>query len=120
VRILIALVLLAGCSKKESANTAGNDCETAVARGVEQTIAKRRGPNAAQMTEADKEVPKKLTAVLTKTCTEDKWSKDVLDCFKTADDIKVCKEQLTPEQRQNYTRNVVQVMTGGGAGSGAN
>jgi hypothetical protein len=124
MRILIAIALLAtACSKKESSSSSGgSDCETAVARGVEQTIAKRRGSNAGEMTAADKEVPDKLEAVLVKTCTDDKWAKDVLDCFKTADDIKVCKEKLTPEQRGNYTRNVMQVMMGarqqGGMGHG--
>lgn len=122
MRILIAIALFgAACSKKESTSS-GSECDTAVARGVEQTIAKRRGSGAGEMTDADKEVPKKLEAVLAKTCTDDKWSKEVLDCFKTAEDIKICKEKLTPEQRANYTRNVMQVMVGarqqGGIGHG--
>lgn len=121
MKLVIAIALLAAaCSKKDSSG--GSECASAVARGVEQTIAKRRGSNAGEMTPAEQEVPKKLEAVLAKSCTDDKWSKDVIDCFTTAEDIKICKEKLTPEQRANYTRNVMQVMMGsrppGGGGMG--
>lgn len=121
MRFLIALVLITTACKKESKTeggaAGGNPCEAAVERGVDQTISKRRGSNAAPMSPAEADVPKKLKVALAKSCVDDKWSTEVIDCFKTADDIATCKEKLTPEQRGAYTRAAIGVMQGA-AGSG--
>ena len=121
MRFLIALVLFTTACKKESktegAAAGGNPCEAAVERGVDQTINKRRGSNAAPMSPAEADVPKKLKVALAKSCVDDKWSAEVIDCFKTAEDIATCKEKLTPEQRGAYTRAAIGVMQGA-AGSG--
>jgi hypothetical protein len=113
MRILIALVLVStmACKKKETA-AADNPCAAAVERGVDQTIAKRRAGNTQPMSPEEQEVPKKLKVALAKSCVDDKWAADVIDCYKTADDIAVCKEKLTPEQRAAYTRAAMGVMQG--------
>jgi small lipoprotein (TIGR04454 family) len=119
VRALTALVFvlaLASCGKTKKE---GNDCEGAVSRGVDQTIAKRRGSDAPPMTPAEQEVPPKLKAALGKLCVDDKWSKETIDCLKTAEDIATCKAMLTPEQRMKYGQTVMGVMTGSrGSGEG--
>ena len=119
MRILIALVLVStvACSKKKD-GAGDNPCTTAVERGVDQTIAKRRAGNTQPMTPAEQEVPKKLKVALAKSCVDDKWAPDVIDCYKTADDIAVCKEKLTPEQRAAYTRAAMGVMQGAGGTGG--
>ena len=106
--VMVLALLAAACSKKGG----GSDCDAATSRGVDQTIAKRRGADAPPMTPEEQKVPDKLKGVLAKACVDDKWSKEVIDCFKTAEDIAMCKEKLTPEQRASYTRNVMQVMMG--------
>ena len=120
MRILIALVLVTtmACSKKKEGGTADNPCTAAVERGVDQTIAKRRAGNTQPMTPEEQEVPKKLKVALAKSCVDDKWAADVIDCYKTADDIAVCKEKLTPEQRAAYTRAAMGVMQGAGGSGG--
>lgn len=120
MKTMISLVLVlavAGCGKKEESAAKASPCGAAVARGVDQTIAKRRGPNAPAMTAEEAAVPTKLKAALEKTCVETKWSQAVLDCYNTAPDIATCKEQLTPEQRGAYTQAAMSVMAGArGAG----
>lgn len=109
--IVLVLVLSAACSKKKD-GAGDNPCAAAVERGVDQTIAKRRAGNTQPMTPEEQEVPKKLKVALAKTCTDDKWAPDVIDCYKTADDIATCKDKLTPEQRAAYTRAAMGVMQG--------
>ncbi|MDQ3338452.1 MAG: hypothetical protein M4D80_25070 [Myxococcota bacterium] len=116
MRFLIALVLItSACKKKESA---ANPCDAAVERGVDQTIAKRRAGATQPMTPAEQEVPKKLKVALAKSCAETKWAADVIDCYKTADDIATCKEKLTPEQRAAYTQAAMGVMQSAGGSGG--
>ncbi|HLL21789.1 MAG TPA: hypothetical protein VK427_06650 [Kofleriaceae bacterium] len=117
---LIAILFLAACSKSSDTNKSGgsSDCATAVASSVDKTIALRRGPNAPAMTAAEAEVPAKLKVALAKACTDDKWSAEVITCFKTADDMSSCKNQLTPEQRGGYTRAAMSVMQGAGGTGG--
>ena len=113
MRILIALVLVStlACSKKKDA-AGDNPCTAAVERGVDQTIQKRRAGNPQPMTPEEAAVPMKLKAALAKACADDKWAPDVIDCYKTAEDIATCKEKLTPEQRAGYTRAAMGVMQG--------
>lgn len=116
--VLVVLLAAVGCKKKETegggagAAKASTPCAAAVERGVDQTIAKRRGSNAPAMTPEEAEVPKKLKVALEKACTDTKWSTAVLDCFNTAPDIATCKDQLTPEQRGAYTQAAMSVMAG--------
>ena len=120
--LIIAFVLFTAACKKDakSEGAAGaNPCDAAVERGVDQTINKRRGPDAPPMTPQEAEVPKKLKVALAKSCVDDKWSTEIIDCFKTADDIATCKDKLTPEQRAAYTRAAMGVMQGAGAGQGS-
>ena len=104
--------------KDKGTVAAGNTCETAVAHGVDVTIVKRRQGNKQPMTPQEQEVPTKLKAALTQACNDDKWSKDVIDCFTTAEDIATCKAKLTTEQRAAYTRAAMGVMMAGGGGGG--
>jgi hypothetical protein len=114
MRFLIALVLItSACSKKKE-----DPCTAAVNRGVDQTIAKRRAGVAEPMSPAEQEVPKKLKVALAKSCADTKWGADVIECYKTADDIAICKEKLTPEQRAAYTQAAMGVMQGAGGGGG--
>jgi hypothetical protein len=115
--LLVVMLAAVGCKKKEADGGGGaakssTPCGAAVERGVDQTISKRRGPNAAPMTPEEAEVPKKLKVALEKACTDTKWSTAVLECFNTAPDIATCKEQLTPEQRGAYTQAAMSVMAG--------
>jgi len=114
--LLVVMLAAVGCKKKEAdgggAAKSSTPCGAAVERGVDQTISKRRGPNAAPMTPEEAEVPKKLKVALEKACIDTKWSTAVLDCFNTAPDIATCKEQLTPEQRGAYTQAAMSVMAG--------
>jgi hypothetical protein len=112
ILIGIAIAVL-GCSKDKAPAAAGNDCESAIGKGVDQTIAKRRGSAAPSVDAVAAQVPMRLKTTLVKLCTEDKWSSEVLDCFRTTEDIKACKEKLTPAQRQRYSAEIVQVMLGG-------
>ena len=119
MRILIALVFVASCSKSEKkpeGAPAVSPCEAAVSNGVDKTIAKRRAGNAQPMTPQEQEVPKKLKIAFAKSCVDDKWSAEVIDCFTTADDIATCKDKLTPEQRTAYSRAAMGVMAGAGGG----
>ena len=118
MRFLIALVLItSACSKKKDAGS-DNPCTSAVERGVDQTIAKRRAGVTQPMTPAEQEVPKKLKVALAKSCADTKWAPDVIECYKTADDIATCKEKLTPEQRAAYTQAAMGVMQSAGGGGG--
>jgi hypothetical protein len=111
--VLVVMLAAVGCKKKEGEGAkSSTPCGAAVDRGVDQTISKRRGPNAAPMTPEEAEVPKKLKVALEKACTDTKWSTAVLECFNTAPDIATCKEQLTPEQRGAYTQAAMSVMAG--------
>jgi len=112
MRFLIALVLITSACSKSDKQSGGSECDAAVARGVDETISKRRGNNAPPMTPEEAQVPQKLKAALAKSCVDDKWSAEVIKCFKTADDIATCKNQLTPEQRGAYTRAAMGVMQG--------
>lgn len=114
--VLVVMLAAVGCKKKEGegggAAKSTTPCGAAVDRGVDQTIAKRRGSDAPAMTPEEAEVPKKLKVALEKACIATKWSSAVLDCFNTAPDIATCKEQLTPEQRGAYTQAAMSVMAG--------
>jgi hypothetical protein len=120
--VLVVMLAAVGCKKKEADGGGGaaakssTPCGAAVDRGVDQTISKRRGPNAAPMTPEEADVPKKLKVALEKACTDTKWSTAVLECFNTAPDIATCKEQLTPEQRGAYTAAAMSVMAGARGG----
>lgn len=111
---LVFVFGLAGCSKSEKQAPPPSPCEAAVARGVDQTIAKRRGSDAPALSAEEAEVPKKLKAALATACVNEKWSGEVIECFQTSDDIASCKAMLTPEQRAGYSRAAMGVMTGGG------
>ena len=110
MRFLIALVLITSACSKKKTEPAANPCDAAVERGVDQTIAKRRAGTAQPMTPEEQEVPKKLKVALAKSCADTKWGADVIECYKTADDIAACKDKLTPEQRAAYTQAAMGVM----------
>ena len=116
MRILMVLLFVTACSKSEKKSE--SPCEAAAKRGVETTIAKRRAGNNQPLTPQEQEVPKRLAPALAKTCVDDKWSNEVIECFKTTDDIAKCKEMLTPEQRGAYTRAAISAMQGAGAMGG--
>ena len=115
--LMLVLFLATACSKSEKKQE-GSDCDAAAKRGVEVTIAKRRAGNNQPLTPQEQEVPKRLAPALAKTCTDDKWSKEVIECFKTTDDIAKCKEMLTPEQRGAYTRAAMGAMQAAGGMGG--
>jgi hypothetical protein len=107
--ILIAVTLAAlGCKKDKSAD---DECVAAIGKGVDQTIASRRG-SATSVDDVANRLPGRLKTTLVKLCKEDKWSPEVLQCFREASDIKLCKEKLTVAQRQRYSAEIVQVMVG--------
>lgn len=108
--ILLVLGLATSCKGTSDAPR----CGPATARGVDLTIARRRGSSAPAMTPQEAEMQIKLKAALEKVCVETRWSADVLACFQRAPDMAACKEQLTPAQRAAYMQATASVVGDGG------
>lgn len=108
---LVALLALAGCSKKQ-----GSDCDGPITKGMDQLAAtvKSRSENPQiQMTMTS--VIGKLKTTLTKRCREDRWKPDAIACFATVSsqpEVRACETKLTDDQQQKLRGEIRQVMSG--------
>ena len=122
--IFVALFAAAGCSKK------GSDCEVAIGKGIDNFAAtiKTGAPNP-QIQENKLGTLNKLGTTLTRRCTEDKWSPEVVSCFATVatmKDMQDCQAKLSTEQHTKLRDEIREIMMSsmgtrmpGRSGSGA-
>src|SRR3954462_13093687 len=99
--VCVALALVA-CSKKSASSS--DDCATVIPAAVDRmfdaTAAERQDAPKVAL-KAKLEMAPKLAAALTKSCNDDKWSAEVLACFRDAKSVgglQTCEAKLTPEQ----------------------
>jgi hypothetical protein len=80
-----------GCKKG-----GGGDCAGAIGSMM-------KGAEGVGMPDGMKDMMKKTGDLMTKACTEGKWSSEVLDCIKAAKDGgQSCMAKLTPEQQKGF------------------
>lgn len=106
--IFVALFAAAGCSKK------GSDCEVAIGKGIDHFTAtiKTSAPNP-QIQENKLGMLNKLGATLTRRCTEDKWSPEVVSCFAAVaamKDMQDCQAKLSAEQHAKLRDEIRETM----------
>jgi hypothetical protein len=111
---MIALALVAGCSKKGGSDA----CADAVNKAVDQMMGRVAG---GEMPEEAKAAMKSrgddLKKVIINRCTQDKWAPEVIDCYAKAasrPDIMACRAKLPPEQGRQLMQEEMQVMMSGG------
>jgi len=97
---LALLVILAACGSKGGASS--GDCADGV--GHARAISESKMPAGAdpKMLDRMKEMMAAASKAMIETCTNDKWSAEVIACLKTAttdDDLVKCQKMLTPEQQ---------------------
>jgi hypothetical protein len=110
------LALAAGCGSK------GGDpaqCSAAAEKGVAamqeavKSNAASKGATPDQVAQITDGIGK-LKDVLVKHCTEDKWPKDVIDCYgkaSTQPEFKACREKLPKEAADKLRADEMQVMS---------
>jgi hypothetical protein len=115
---LLSLTAFAGCKKG-----GGSDCAGTVGGMVDRMMAdsmkdeKMPPEMKKQAEEMMKAMVPKLKDVMTKRCTEDKWSADALKCMadaKNEGDAKKCDAMLTPEQNKAMEKASAEAMGMGG------
>ncbi|HEY1812509.1 MAG TPA: hypothetical protein VGG74_09200 [Kofleriaceae bacterium] len=115
VSVSLALAL-AGCGSKGGSTAA---CSAAADKGVSTmlTMVKSRmeqtGATPEQMTQVTEAIGK-LKDVIVKHCVDDKWSKDVIDCYANASsqpEFKACREKLPQDQAQKLQTDEMGVMS---------
>lgn len=121
---LLELWAAAGCSKK------GSDCEVSIGKGIDNFAAtiKASAPNP-QIQENKLATLNKLGATLTRRCTDDKWSPEVVSCFAAVaamKDMQDCQAKLSAEQHTKLRDEMREIMMSsmgtrkpGRSGSGA-
>jgi hypothetical protein len=113
--LLSLCVALVGCGSKGGSAA---ECGAAVNKGVDTMMGLVKTRMESMNVPADQiakvgEGGAKLKEVITKRCTEDKWSKDVMDCYASAAsqaDLKSCREKLPKEQADKLHNEEMQVM----------
>lgn len=126
---VVVVMAALGCGNKSS----GDACSDAIAKAVDQMVGARKqmmdavpADQKAKMEERMKrmdQVTGKLKAAITHRCTEDKWSADVLDCYRNASsmpEMKACRGRLPAEASSKLQADEMQVMMTamGGEGGG--
>lgn len=113
--VLVSLVA-AGCGSKGGSAA---QCSAAIDKGVETMMGLVKQRMTAMNAPADQiakvtEGSGKLKEVITKRCTEDKWPKEVIDCYASAasqQDLKGCREKLPKEAADKLRTEEMQVMS---------
>lgn len=114
--LVISCVLsMFGCGSKGGSA----QCGDAVAKGVDNMMAnsKKRMEtmNAPpEMKQKLDEAGAKLKDVIAKHCVDDKWGKDVIDCYSSAttrEDLRNCRGKLPPEQGAKLQADEMAVMS---------
>jgi hypothetical protein len=111
-----SLALAVGCGSKGGDPAA---CSSAVDKGVETmmgSVKKRMESMNAPPDQIAKvaDAGAKLKEVITKHCTDDKWSKEVIDCYGSAtqrEDLRACRAKLPKEQGDKLQADEMQVMS---------
>lgn len=101
--VLVLSLAAFGCKKKDDAAAGGGDCGPTVTAAVERVHGSMEKDLAGAGVPADKiaQVAPKMTEVLLKRCTEDKWGDAYLKCVnegKTAEDMEKCGSKLPKDQ----------------------
>ena len=111
------LLALAACGgKKDNAPDPSAACGEAAKAATDALIAPAVGdPNVpAEQKTVMKDKGGKLQAVLQKRCVEDKWSADVIACYRAAtsmNDMRGCRAKLPADQGQKVLSEEVGVMS---------
>jgi hypothetical protein len=119
--VLLTVSVAAGCKKKAAG---GSDCASlgpAMDRMMD-TVMKEEGKDIPPDKKKEAEdmmkqmMPKMKTAMI-KSCTDDKWSADMITCVNSAKsqaDMKGCDAKLTPDQKTKLDKNMMEAMGMGG------
>ena len=122
--ILLCVVLaLSGCKK---GGGGGGDCANAIGPSIDRmTAAGAKRMEAANVAPEMKakmdEAASKLKVAIINRCTTDKWSNDVVDCYKKAEkreDLSACRAKLPDDQAKALHTDELGVMTSLGVGRG--
>jgi hypothetical protein len=109
----LSLAAFSGCKKK------GGDCKSTIDTAVDRLMSegmkdKNMTPDMKKQAEAMmKEMAPKMKSAMTKSCTDDKWSADVLKCINDAKaeaDMDKCQKMLTKEQQANVEKAMSEAM----------
>jgi hypothetical protein len=117
-----AELALLGCKK----GGAGGDCASAIGPSVDKmTAAGAKRMETAnvppEMKAKMEEAAGKLKVAIINRCTTDKWSADVVDCYKKAEkreDLTACRAKLPEDQAKALHTDELGVMTSLGVGRG--
>lgn len=105
--VALSVAAFAGC-KKGGGAAGGADCAGATAAAMKAAEAET-----AKLPEEAKKLMSKGVELMTKMCTEGKWSADITTCIKAAKgdaDMKKCMEKLTPDQQKQMADAAAKMM----------
>ena len=105
--VALSVAAFAGC-KKGGGAAGGADCAGATAAAMKAAEAET-----AKLPEEAKKLMSKGVELMTKMCTEGKWSADITTCIKAAKgdaDMKKCMEKLTPDQKKQMADAAAKMM----------
>ena len=119
--VFCAALALLGCKKG-----GGGDCANAIGPSIDKmTAAGAKRMEAANVAPEMKakmdEAASKLKVAIINRCTTDKWSSDVVDCYKKAEkreDLSACRAKLPEDQAKALHTDELGVMTSLGVGRG--
>ena len=119
--VFCAALALLGCKRG-----GGDDCANAIGPSIDKmTAAGAKRMEAANVAPEMKakmdEAASKLKVAIINRCTTDKWSSDVVDCYKKAEkreDLSACRAKLPEDQAKALHTDELGVMTSLGVGRG--
>jgi hypothetical protein len=114
---VLSLAAFAGCKKKGG----GGDCDSTMSSAVDRMMEdqKKQMPKdmPAEQQKMGEEMMKtmvpKMKATLTKVCTDDKWSPEMLKCVDAAKNMEegqACNKTLTAEQKTHLDKEMASAM----------
>jgi hypothetical protein len=116
-KLALVILVLVACSKQSDPPAKG-DPQAAPAPGCSETLTAAYGRLPGDNPQMAS-IRGKLTEVMVKRCTEDKWPVAVLQCYQKAasqPEMKACRDSLPPELKQKATNEIMAVMGGAGGG----
>ncbi|MGE3546070.1 MAG: hypothetical protein AB7L28_19215 [Kofleriaceae bacterium] len=104
--LLVAVAFLVACAPEPTCRSAIDHLQDVREAFVKEKVsAEAHAPWAA--------ISPKMRQALMTTCVDDEWSTEVISCLhnvKSLDDIKVCHDKLTPEQRAHQKATTSEVL----------